>query len=166
MKNLTIGVACVALAAGLSLGGCDKVSTLESALNIGSETQKETLQTDNSLEETVQSTDISTPSETEQVPETPVETSAPTSSIDSDFKAMMDEYEAFFDEYIAFMQNYNNSGNSLDMLGDYASMMTRYAEFAEKIDSVNTDELTNEELAYYTEVTARVTQKLLNASLE
>lgn len=94
------------------------------------------------------------------------DTSAPTNGIDPDFKAMMDEYEAFFDEYIAFMQNYNNSGNSLDMLGDYASMMTRYAEFAEKIDSVNTDELTNEELAYYTEVTARVTQKLLNASLE
>ena len=50
------------------------------------------------------------------------------------------------------------------MMGDYASFMSRYADFAEKLDAMDESELTNAELAYYMEVTSRCSQKLLLAA--
>ena len=85
--------------------------------------------------------------------------------IDPDFKETMDNYEAFFDEYIEFMQSYEDSSD-LKALADYTSMMSKYAEFTSQIDAIDTENLNDAELAYYTEVTTRVTQKLLDASLD
>ena len=50
------------------------------------------------------------------------------------------------------------------MMGDYYRILTRYTEFAEKIDAFDKSELTNAELAYYLEVTNRVSQKLLRVA--
>ena len=70
------------------------------------------------------------------------------------------------DEYVAFMQRYGNADASdmAAMMADYADMMKRYAEFAEKIDALGESELSDAELAYYMEVTSRVSQKLLRAA--
>ena len=64
------------------------------------------------------------------------------------------------------MQRYTNAGDSdlVAMMGDYASFMSRYADFAEKLDAMDESELTNAELAYYIEVTSRCSQKLLLAA--
>ena len=79
---------------------------------------------------------------------------------------MLDAYEATMDEYVAFMQRYGNADASdmAAMMADYADMMARYAEFAEKIDALGESELSDAELAYYMEVTSRVSQKLLRAA--
>lgn len=81
-----------------------------------------------------------------------------------EFKAAMDGYEAFFDEYCAFMEKYNSSDNPAGMLGDYMSFMSRYTETMNKLDEIGEEELNNAELAYYTEVMARISQKLLAVS--
>ena len=47
------------------------------------------------------------------------------------------------------------------MMGDYTRILTSYTEFAAKMDAFDENELTNAELAYYIEVTSRVSQKLL-----
>jgi hypothetical protein len=47
---------------------------------------------------------------------------------------------------------------------DYYSILARYTESAEKIDAFDESELTNAELAYYLEVTNRVSQKLLRVA--
>lgn len=83
-----------------------------------------------------------------------------TGNINPEFKEAMDSYEAFMDEYVEFMTKYQSSDNSISMLADYAEYAKQYAELAEKLDKVDQNELTNEELAYYLEVTSRVTQKL------
>ena len=64
------------------------------------------------------------------------------------------------------MQHYMNdeSDSTLSMMGDYYRILTRYTEFAEKIDAFDESELTNAELAYYLEVTNRVSQKLLRVA--
>ena len=64
------------------------------------------------------------------------------------------------------MQHYMNdeSDSTLSMMGDYYHILTRYTEFAEKIDAFDESELTNAELAYYLEVTNRVSQKLLRVA--
>ena len=73
---------------------------------------------------------------------------------------------ACMDEYVDFMQHYMNdeSDSTLSMMGDYYRILTRYTEFAEKIDAFDESELTNAELAYYLEVTNRVSQKLLRVA--
>lgn len=78
-----------------------------------------------------------------------------------EFKAMMDEYEAFMGEYVDFMNTYMSSGDVVGMLTDYADIMRRYGEWVEKIDAVDQTTLSTADAAYYLEVTARVTQKLL-----
>ena len=81
-------------------------------------------------------------------------------------KAFLDAYEACMDEYVDFMQKYMNADPSsmASMMGDYYSILARYTEFAEKIDAFDESELTNAELAYYLEVTNRVSQKLLSVA--
>lgn len=87
-------------------------------------------------------------------------------AIRPEVKEFLDSYEAFIDEYAAFMQRYADAdtGDLAAMMGDYAVFMSRYADFAEKLDAMDEDELTNAELAYYLEVTSRASQKLLLAA--
>ncbi len=87
-----------------------------------------------------------------------------TSGLRSDFKAAMDSYEAFVDEYVTFMEKYNNNPSDVGLIADYASYMSKYADFAKKFDQWENEDLNDEELAYYLEVQTRVSQKLLAAA--
>ncbi len=82
--------------------------------------------------------------------------------VDPDLKAFLDSYEKYMDEYIDFMQKYMTNPTDLSLLAKYADMMTKYADFAEKIDKYDSDDMSTEDAAYYLEVTTRVTQKMLN----
>ena len=120
-------------------------------------------------------------------PATPVPTTAPTAEataeptseptsetqaavseyeIRPEVKEFLDAYEACMDEYVDFMNKYMNADptSMVSMMGDYYSILARYTEFADKIDAFDESELTNEELAYYLEVTSRVSQKLLRVA--
>ena len=104
--------------------------------------------------------------------ELPTETEAPTEStsastsddIDPDFKAAMDSYEAFFDEYVAIMKKYKENPTDLSILTDYASYMGQYAETMQKLEEWESKDLNTAEAAYYVEVQARITQKLLEVA--
>lgn len=79
----------------------------------------------------------------------------------TDFRATMDAYEAFMNEYCDFMETYSSdSGNVVGMAVDYASMMSRYAEWAEKVEAIDESTLAAEDYAYYVEVMGRVTARL------
>ncbi len=84
--------------------------------------------------------------------------------VSPDFKEVMDGYEAFFDEYAAFMKKYQSSDNAAGMMMDYLSFMTRYTETMQKLDELDTDSLSAADMAYYTQVTARITAKLAEAA--
>lgn len=100
--------------------------------------------------------------------ETPTEETAANAEeadgMDPEFKAAMDSYEAFFDEYVEFMKKFENDSSNPALLIDYASYMAKYADFMGKLDAINEDDLNDAELAYYIEVNARITQKLLEVS--
>lgn len=81
-----------------------------------------------------------------------------------EIKEFLDSYETFIDEYCEFMKNYTNSENVLSMLNDYTKIMQKYMEFSEKLSALDTHDMNSEEMKYYTEVTMRVSQKLLEAS--
>ena len=94
------------------------------------------------------------------------QTAAAENGIRPEVKEFLDAYEACMDEYVEFMQKYLNADptSMVSMMGDYYSILARYTEFAEKIDAFDESELTNAELAYYLEVTNRVSQKLLRVA--
>ena len=98
-----------------------------------------------------------------EAPETPTLADA---LIRPEVKEALDSYEAYIDEYVAFMERYKaaDATDMVAMMGDYTDMLSRYSEFSEKIDALGESELTNAELAYYLEVTNRVSQKLLSVA--
>lgn len=87
----------------------------------------------------------------------------PASGIRPEVKEAIDSYETFMDEYAAFMKKYNNSNDTMSMLTEYADYMSKYADALSKFNALNTD-LNNDEAAYYSEVSMRVAQKLLDAA--
>ena len=84
-------------------------------------------------------------------------------TIDPDFKAAMDSYEKFMDEYVAFMKKYKNNPTDLSLLSDYAEYMSDYADFVADFEGWENEDLNAAELAYYVDVQARVSKKLLEA---
>lgn len=93
------------------------------------------------------------------------EPALPESAIRPEVKEFLDSYEAFMDEYVAFMQSYMSGdlNTMMSMLGSYYDFLERYDDFTDTIDAIDEDELTTAELAYYLDVTARVSKKLLGA---
>lgn len=79
----------------------------------------------------------------------------------TEFRAWVDSYEEFMSEYVDFMKRYSESdGTDLSLLADYTTFMNEYAEFAEASETVNEDELSAEDYAYYLAAYSRITEKL------
>ena len=78
-----------------------------------------------------------------------------------EFKQAMDSYEAFYDEYCDFMVKYKENPTDLKLAAEYSDMLVELSEMEEAFDAWKDEDLTNEELAYYLEVTERISQKLL-----
>lgn len=108
-------------------------------------------------------TDTTVVEETEAITEEEIETTSQeeaSDNIDPEFKKTMDGYEAFFDEYCEFMKKYSESDDTTSMLADYSSYLASYADVTAKLNDIDEDELSEAELLYYTEVNARITEKL------
>ena len=81
-----------------------------------------------------------------------------------DFKDAMDSYEAFIDEYVAFMKKYSDNPSDVSLLADYTKYMSKYPDMVEKFDKWESEDLNDAELAYYIDVQARVSKKLLEVA--
>lgn len=84
--------------------------------------------------------------------------------VSKDFKKTMDGYEKFFNKYVKFMKKYQESGDALGMLSDYTDYMNEYQKVMNDLESIDQDELSEADLAYYIEVNARIQKKLLEVS--
>lgn len=94
--------------------------------------------------------------------ETPTE--APASGIRPEFQEAMDSYRAFFDEYAAFMTEYANNPSDLTLLTKYASFLDQYSETMEKLDAMDTKDMTDEELKLYLDTTNYASKVMIDAS--
>ena len=130
---------------GLSMAGCSSSSD------------------DSKEEEETQSEEVV---EEETQEETTVVEEVVESVVDPDFKAFMDEYEAIMNEYCDFMVKYQSADSTtmITMLADYTRMLDEYNEYAQKLDAYDPNTMSDADLAYYLEVTARVEQRLLETS--
>lgn len=115
---------------------------------------------------------LNTPS-TQPPKESPSETIAPptiddeknnSTDINPDFKAAMDSYEEFFDEYVAIMRKYKENPADLSILTDYSNYMSQYADMMQKLEKWENEDLNAAETAYYIDVQARISKKLLEVA--
>lgn len=88
-------------------------------------------------------------------------TTVAASGLDKDFKAAMDAYEAFMDEYVDIVKQYTANPTDMTILADYTDYMSRYAEMCKSFEAWEDEDLSADELAYYIDVQARVSKKLL-----
>ena len=79
-----------------------------------------------------------------------------------DVKAAIDSYEEFIDEYCEFMESYDSSDAA--MMLKYVSLLQKEVEVSEKFDKLGDEDLNDAELAYYTTVQLRCSEKLLAVS--
>lgn len=97
-----------------------------------------------------------------------VEPVATDDELDPEFKVIMDQYEEFIDGYCDFLEVYLNADTNtqLSMVEEYAFWMNKYSKVMECIQEVDKcrDEMTPAELGYYIEVTARVSQRMIEFS--
>lgn len=109
------------------------------------------------------STETTAPSESNATETKPNDTDL-VDGMRKDFKDAMDSYEAFMDEYVAFMKKYSDNPSDVDLLADYTKYMSKYADMVEKFDKWESEDLNDAELAYYIDVQARVSKKLLDVA--
>lgn len=83
-------------------------------------------------------------------------------SVSPSFKETMDSYETFFDSYIEFMNKYKENPSDLSLLSEYADYMSKYSDYMSKLSAIDTKNLSAADLAYYTEVHARILKKIAN----
>lgn len=88
--------------------------------------------------------------------------------VDPEFKAALDQYEAFIDDYCDFLEMYlkADTNTQLSMMENYSEWMNQYAEVMDAVQTLDAcqDEMTPAQLSYYVEVTARVSQRMIEFS--
>lgn len=78
-----------------------------------------------------------------------------------EFKEAMDSYEAFYDDYCDLLEKYSENPTDLTLLGEYTEMMTKALEMDEKFAAWEDEDLNEEELKYYVEVSGRIAARTL-----
>lgn len=89
---------------------------------------------------------------------------APVDGIRPSIKEAIDSYEKFFDDYCAFMEKYSNDPGSSALIADYAKFMSQYSETMDKLDQLGDEDLSAQELQYYTDAMSRINTKLANTA--
>lgn len=85
---------------------------------------------------------------------------APVDGIRPSFKEAVDSYEKFFNDYCAFMEKYNSDPGSPALIADYAKFMVQYSETMDKLDQLGEEDMSSQELQYYTDALNRINAKL------
>lgn len=81
-----------------------------------------------------------------------------------DVAQFLESYEAYIDEYLAFSERYKASGNIMAMAQEAIDMQKKASELAIEAEELKDEQLSAEELAMYTEVMSRCTEKAATAA--
>ena len=147
-----------------------KDKTSETTVPVAAETTIEETQattTTTTAKETTAAETTSEPEETDEEADEDVEDAEDDESdgVTPELKEYLDSYEAFMDEYIDFLVKYKENPSDINMITEYAELQIKYAEFAKAIEEYDEEEMSDADLAYYIEVTTRVSAKLTAASI-
>lgn len=142
-----------------AMGGCSGAGTSSSSKNVETSAAESNIE-ESSEEESSQSETSTAESSIEELEEN----SAPETNdgIRPDIKEAIDSYESFMNQYCDFMNSYDTT--DLSMLSEYSELMSEYVTTTAKFEKIQDEDLNDAELAYYLEVSNRVSQNLLAVS--
>lgn len=83
-------------------------------------------------------------------------------TVRDDIKEAIDSYESFIDEYCEFMQTYDTS--DMTMLSEYSDLVQKEIKMSKEFKEIENKDLTDAEAVYYSEVSLRCSQKLMEAA--
>lgn len=89
-----------------------------------------------------------------------------TVGLGKEFKQAMDSYETIMDAYIEFMVKFKDNRTNVQIIKEYTEWLKKYADAVDAFNKWDDKNLNKEEAKYYVDVQTRVTQKLLNASID
>ena len=124
-------------------------------------TNEEENREDNSTEAKEKTTEEPTTEEPTTEEPTTEEPTTVSNTVTPSFKEQMDKYEQFFDDYIDFMNKYMANPSDMNLMMDYFTFISDYADYMDAMESMDEEEMSDADLAYYLEVTARIEAKLL-----
>ena len=142
-----------------AMGGCSGAGTSSSSKNVETSAAESNIE-ESSEEESSQSETSTAESSIEELEEK----RAPETKdgIRPDIKEAIDSYESFTNQYCDFMNSYD--ATDLSMLSEYSELMSEYVTTTAKFEKIQDEDLNDAELAYYLEVSNRVSQNLLAVS--
>ena len=129
---------------------------------VSAELTTEKSQTTGTTEAVTETTTQSTTKSTTQP--TTTEKDASADGMRPEFKEAMDSYETFMTDYVDFMKKFEENPSDLSILADYADYMSKYTDFVDDFEAWDDEDMNNAEMAYYIDVQARVSKKLLEVS--
>lgn len=84
------------------------------------------------------------------------------SGVGNDVKEFVDCYEDFMNAYCDFMETYDSS--DVSALTEYTKLLGEYAEWTQKAEDFDDDDLNNDELAYWMDAQNRINKRLLEVT--
>lgn len=90
----------------------------------------------------------------------PTNTTETPSGIRPEFKQAVDEMESFINEYCAFLKKFEETNDQTSMLTELANYIERFSEYQIKIETLNNESTTDEEVVYVLQAVARMSEKL------
>lgn len=95
-------------------------------------------------------------------------TASDASPVTPEFKEMLDSYEKLIDKYCDFMATYSSASTAdqASMLADYTDLAKQEADWAKRMKAVDRSTLSAADDAYYIEVLARVSQRLIETGAQ
>lgn len=138
----------------LVLCACGGTSTASKPVESKPTEKPEVIREERTEQDMEESTTPAKEPETEETPDNPDEQIRP------EIKEAIDSYEAFVDEYCTFMTEY--SLTDLSKLSTYNELIQKELVMTQKFEALEKEELTTAEALYYSEVSLRCSQKMLD----
>lgn len=91
--------------------------------------------------------------------------STPSSGVSTEVKEFVDGFESFFNKYVDVMKSIGNGSSDLSVLGEYATLLSEYADWMNKIEEFESKDMTAEDSKYFWDAYARVMNNLTSAGL-
>ena len=96
--------------------------------------------------------------------ETQDATTPDATGVSADLKKFLDDYEKFVDDYVKFVDKYTKATDTASLQTEYNDMKKKYEGFEDKLDKLDTDNMSDADSKYYEAVSTKCLAKILKAA--
>lgn len=158
MKKKLLVILGLCFAVGLSGTACGSNSSAETSEDTIIEESTDDSDSSEEVETEVEDTGDTSGDEVETDEETEAE-STDLEGIRPEFKEAMDSYESFMNEYCEFMSKLEESNYDSSLMDEYNDYVDKYADVMNSFSKIGTEEMSDEEAKYYSDVNLRMLEK-------